>query len=141
MLDAVADAIAAAASLVVAATGQANAELWVHEVNDQRLPAADPHTVLAVYGGPVVPAASPVSQVSVQAMTRGRSVAEAAEQAEAVFDALFDPANGRPRVEWAVGDYVVHVFSPRPPARLGRDEKQRVMFASNFDLAFRAADD
>jgi hypothetical protein len=107
--------------------------VWRHSAVEAD--AADPYSVVKIYGGEI-------PWVSVQVMTVGTSVAAAFGQAGKLLNGLLDAA-GRPMrmvvIQAAGGGAAgirVNAAMPRqPPSLIGRDERGRAEVVFNVDLA------
>jgi hypothetical protein len=114
--------------------------LWLYAaiegVVDGTSNAASAYTVLAPYPGQSLPANAPLQPLSLQLMTTGPAGdAEAAvTQAQGLYNKLLD-GQGRPLRGQAIDGFVVQaVLNLRGPGVVGRDEKQRLLIATNFDV-------
>lgn len=126
--------LAAQASLEYSSTPRA---VWGHSAVEAD--AADPYSVVKVYGGetPWVPAA----RASVQVKTVGTHVADAMQQAGKLYAGFLD-ANGRPARNVVIlapagavaGIRMLAADPKQPPSFLSRDERGRAEVVFNVEL-------
>jgi hypothetical protein len=115
--------------------------LWLYAAIEGETGAAPAYTVLAPYPGAARAYAAPLAEASFQLMTTGapRDPEGAMAQAQEFYDRLCDD-DGRPLRDVALQSFrLVGVTSLRGPGVVDRDERERTLIATNFDVKFHAA--
>lgn len=138
--------MATAAGGLAFATGTPRA-LWTWQaVEGGTPPTDDPYSVLLIFGG-AGQVWDPLPRRSVQCRTVGTSKLAAVARAQLLYEALLDPASGRP---WQMKQIsglttagasdghwrLVSVETLGPPGLLAPDDRNRAELAFNFEVGF-----
>ena len=113
------------------------AKLFAHVAYEDPAKVFETYSVLRTFGGPAQ-RTDPIRDAQVQCFTTGKTAADAAAQAEAVYQALLDD-EGVPVIHAILDDHfeLGGVLSLTPPGRIGMDTNKRHLVAFNFRIAYR----
>lgn len=114
--------------------------LWTYAAVEGEAGASGAYTVLAPYPGAARAFGAPLNELSLQLMTTGlpRDPESAAAQAEAYHAKLLDTA-GRPLRDVTLDGFKIKaVLNLRGPGVVDRDERERTLIATNFEVKYHA---